>query len=95
MSDIQLSPQLFQDIQKSILKHDPDADQGLILQYLAAVMGYMLGSQQTMNDSERQQYMSDLCEFAHQVFHDMSQKQQQQEQMAAANAFGYWNPPKS
>jgi len=95
MSDIQLSPQLFKDIQESIRRHDPEADQGLMLQYLAAVMGYMLGSQHQMKDADQQAYMNDLCEFSRQVFDDMSQKQKQHQQAAVAKAFGYWNPPKS
>ena len=39
MADIQLSSQLFEDIQQAVLRQQPDADQSLILQYLAAGNG--------------------------------------------------------
>ena len=61
MADIQLSSELFQDIQQAVLRQDPEADQGIVMQYLAAVMGYMLGSQRDMSTadlSQRQQQQS-------------------------------------
>ena len=42
MADIQLSSQLFQDIQQAVERQEPGADQGVVMQYLAAVMGYLL-----------------------------------------------------
>lgn len=94
MADIQLSSQLFQDIQQAVQRQDPDADQGVTMQYLAAVMGYMLGSQRDMSAADRDAYMDELCGFARHVYEDLAQRQQQQAQAPAGQAFGYWTPPK-
>lgn len=95
MADIQLSSQLFQDIQDAVKRHEPDADQGVVMQYLAAVMGYLLGSQHTMPAADRDGFMDELCGFARHVYVDVVQQQQQQQQQAsppAGDAFGYWEP---
>lgn len=94
MADIQLSSQLFQDIQQAVQRQDPQADQVVVMQYLAAVMGYMAGSQRSMPTAERDALMEELCGFAHHVYGDLSQRQQQQAQTPVGNAFGYWEPPK-
>ncbi|HOP15671.1 MAG TPA: hypothetical protein PLX99_03635 [Gammaproteobacteria bacterium] len=92
MADIQLSSQLFEDVQQAVLRQQPDADQGVILQYLAAVMGYMLGSQRAMTSSDRDALMDDLCAFARHVVDDLTQREQEASQ-PPAQAFGYWTPP--
>ncbi|HPE80862.1 MAG: hypothetical protein H6961_09380 [Chromatiaceae bacterium] len=92
MADIQLSSQLFEDIQQAVLRQQPDADQGLILQYLAAVMGYMLGSQRGMAAADRNALMDDLCAFARHVSDDLTQREQEASR-PPAQSFGYWNPP--
>ena len=96
MADIQLSSQLFQDIQDAVTRQHADADAGTVMQYLAAVMGYMLGNQRQMPDQQKQAYMDELCGFAKHVLDDLmrSQQQQQQQQAAAADAFGIWEPSK-
>ena len=95
MADIQLSSQIFQDIQQAVTRQAPGADQGLVMQYLAAVMGYMLGSQRDMSPADREAYIDELCAFARHVYNDVSQQQQQPQQQApSAQAFGYWTPPK-
>ncbi|MDJ0741162.1 MAG: hypothetical protein QNJ91_15715 [Gammaproteobacteria bacterium] len=93
MADIQLSPQLFQDIQQAVQRQDPDADQGVVMQYLAAVIGYLLGSQRGMSADDRAAFMDELCAFARHVHDDLSGRQPQQAP-SAAQAFGYWIPPK-
>jgi hypothetical protein len=93
VADIQLSSQLFQEIQQAVQRQDPQADQGVVMQYLAAVMGYMLGSQRGMQAAERDAFMDELCAFARHVYGDVAQ-QQQQAQRPAGQAFGYWEPPK-
>lgn len=93
MADIQLSSQLFQDIQEAVNRQHPNADAGVVMQYLAAVMGYMLGNQQQMDDAQKQAFLDDLCGFAHHVVDDLK-KSQQQQQAAASNAFGIWEPNK-
>lgn len=94
MADIQLSSQLFQDIQQAVQRQDSQADQVVVMQYLAAVMGYMAGSQRSMSAAERDALMEELCGFAHHVYDDLSQSQQQQVERPAAQAFGYWEPEK-
>jgi hypothetical protein len=91
MADIQLSSQLFQDIQDAVRRQDPQADQGVVMQYLAAVIGYMLGSQRDMPAAEQDAFMDELCGFARHVYADIGQRQQAQS--PAAQAFGYWEPP--
>jgi len=93
MADIQLSAQLFQDIQDAVNRQQPNADAGTVMQYLSAVMGYMLGNQSQMSDQQKQEHMDELCGFARHVLDDIT-KGQQQQQAAAANAFGVWEPAK-
>ena len=92
MADIQLSSQLFQDIQDAVVRQHPGADQGTVMQYLAAVMGYMLGNQRQMSDDAKRSFMDELCGFARHVQEDLARSQAQQ-QAAQAQAFGYWVPP--
>jgi benzoyl-CoA reductase/2-hydroxyglutaryl-CoA dehydratase subunit BcrC/BadD/HgdB len=97
VADIQLSSQLFQDIQAAVQRQAPDADQGVVMQYLAAVMGYMLGSQRGMAAADRDDFMNELCGFARHVYEDVANQQQQQQQATppSGEAFGYWEPPQS
>ena len=95
MSEIQLSSQLFQDIQQAVERQQPNADQGMVMQYLAAVMGYFLGNQQDLSDQQRSDYMDELCGFARYVADDVGAQNAQRQQQAAANAFGYWDPKKA
>jgi hypothetical protein len=94
MADIQLSSQLFQDIQEAVQRQEPQADQGVVMQYLAAVMGYMLGSHRGMAAAERDAFMDELCGFARHVYDDIAQRQQAPAQPPSGQAFGYWDPPK-
>lgn len=94
MADIQLSSQLFQDINQAVARQHPGADQGVTMQYLAAVMGYMLGSQKSMNDAEKDAFMEELCGFAKHVVEDMKRQGQQQQAQQSQQAFGYWEPKK-
>lgn len=93
MADIQLSSQLFQDIQDAVTRQHPDADAGMVMQYLAAVMGYMLGNQKQMDDAAKQAFLDDLCGFARHVVDDLT-KSAQPQQPPAGDAFGIWEPTK-
>jgi hypothetical protein len=95
VADIQLSSQLFQDIQDAVQRQAPDADPGTVMQYLAAVVGYMLGSQSGMPDADREGFLDELCGFTRHVYMDVVQQQQQQQRasQATGEAFGYWEPP--
>lgn len=99
MADIQLSSQLFQDIQTAVARQVPDADAGVVMQHLAAVIGYMLGSQRGMPAEDREGFMEEICGFARHVYLDVLQQQQQEQQPQQAappsgDAFGYWEPGK-
>jgi len=93
MADIQLSSQLFQDIQEAVVKQHPGADPGVVMQYLAAVCGYMLGSERNMDKPAKDAFLEELCGFAQHVYSDLQSRQEQQA-AAAKSAFGYWHPPK-
>lgn len=95
MADIQLSSQLFEDIEAAVKRQSAEADPGVTMQYLAAVIGFMLANQRGMPDADRQAYLDDLCGFAKHVYDDV-QKQQQPRAAAppAGQAFGIWEPSK-
>ncbi len=94
MSDIQLSPQLLQDIQQAVLKQHADADPGVVLQYLAAATGYLLAQQRGLSDEDKAGYLDELAAFSRHVLEDVQQRARQQSQAVAAKAFGFWEPPK-
>jgi len=95
MAEIQLSPELFHDIQQAVHKQQPGADNGVILQYLAAVTGYLLGSERGLDKQGKDAFYAELCAFTEQVYNDLHSHQQQQQAAAApvGQAFGYWVPP--
>jgi hypothetical protein len=64
-----------------------------MMQYLAAVCGYMLGSERNMDKPAKDEFLKELCGFAEHVYNDLQGRQQQQAHVAQS-AFGYWNPPK-
>ena len=97
MSDIQLSGELLKNVQAAVQKQSPNADAGEVMQYLAAVAGYMLGNQ-SMAYADKQSYMAQLAAFASQVMDDTHKRMDEQlaatqaKQADPANAFGYWTP---
>ena len=95
MSEIQLSPQLFQEIQQAVIKQSPDAgqDPGVMMQYLGAVTGYILGSQK-MTRSDKDAFLDELVGFIGHVMDDTDRKMEAQKTAQTASAFGYWEPPK-
>ncbi|MCU7960065.1 MAG: hypothetical protein KZQ58_08720 [gamma proteobacterium symbiont of Bathyaustriella thionipta] len=95
MSELQLSPQLIQNIQQTIVEADQSAsDPGVTLQYLAAVSGYMLGMQD-MPDERKDDYMEQLCAFAKHVMDDVRKPAAAAAPAAKQQAFGYWEPSKA
>lgn len=91
MSEIQLSGQLLQDVQQVVLRHRPDADPGVVMQHLAAVVGYLLAQQRGLSEADKRGYLDELCAFARHVMDDAVERQLRQQ---AVKAFGYWTPPK-
>jgi hypothetical protein len=94
MSEIKLSPRLFDDVQQAVIRHDAAAadDVGLLLQYLGAVTGYMLGSQQ-FGRQHKEAFLRELSGFVHHVMDDTDKKLQSAPPPSAGGAFGYWEPP--
>ncbi|MBG7601059.1 MAG: hypothetical protein IZT60_00750 [Gammaproteobacteria bacterium] len=94
MSEIKLSPQLFEDVQQAVIQHDAEAaeDVGLLLQYLSAVTGYLLGSQQ-FERAYKDAFLQELSGFTQHVMDDTDKKMQPATPPPAGNAMGYWEPP--
>lgn len=91
MSDIKLSPTLMANIQSAIVEVDAEAeDAGVTLQYLAAMIGYFLGTQ-NMPQQAKIDYLGHLNEFSRQVLDDVSQPPAAP---PARDSFGIWEPPK-
>jgi len=96
MSELQLSAQLVSDLQDVISKHDENAtDPGVTSQYLAAVIGFLLG-QQEMPDEQKSEIIENLGAFMQHVADDVG-KQSKAAKAAPPppppqEAFGIWKP---
>ncbi|HHJ19126.1 MAG TPA: hypothetical protein ENJ84_04770 [Gammaproteobacteria bacterium] len=90
MSDqFELSEQLFTDVKSAIQGHDGRASDDLIaVQYMAAMMGYVLASQ-NMSREKRRDILDQLHAFAG---HVLEQVEGNQPQPPAEDAFGIWRP---
>ena len=88
MSQLQLNDDLVNDLQDLLIKHDERAeDNGVCMQYLAAVMAFMLGHQQ-INANDKREFLQQLFGFADHVMDDVIRKTQ----APADDAFGIWKP---
>ncbi len=93
MADIQLSSQLFQDIQQAVERQQSAADPVTVMQYLAAVTGYLLGSQQQLSEQQREEFADELCAFTRHVADDVAGRQAGQDHAPPQQeAFGHWEP---
>lgn len=96
MSELQLSAKLVSDLQAVISQHDENAtDPGVTSQYLAAVVGFLLG-QQEMPAQQKSEIIENLAAFMQHVADDV-EKQSQQAKSAPPppppqDAFGIWKP---
>lgn len=89
MSGIQLSPELVDNLKSVLVKHDPAAENDLLLmQYLSAVTGFVL-AHQIQPGLDKRAFLDDIHTFTGQVLtqveEDMRPPQQEQ-------AFGVWKP---
>lgn len=94
MSDeLKLSNQLIDDIRAAIAGHDERADDDLIMvQYLSACNGFLLGQQQ-MPLSDKEQINQQLHEFTQHVLLDTDKQMQPPAAVEpAGDAFGVWKP---
>ncbi len=93
MSDIKLSPELLREVRQILARNDPEAaDPGIALQYLAALIGHILGGE---NASEAQKlgYYDELSAFGRHVLGDTIERIESQRAAPQQSAFGYWEPP--
>lgn len=89
MSELQLSTSMIQSVQDAIISHDPQAENELVaIQYLAALMGYMLGTSSVPTEQQGE-VMEQLSAFGRHVLEDV---QQRPPQPPAQEAFGIWKP---
>ncbi|MEN8174266.1 MAG: hypothetical protein ABFS23_00795 [Pseudomonadota bacterium] len=95
MAGIQLSQQLFDDIQQAVLRQEPEAekDQGLVMQYLAALIGYQLGNQDLPRE-HKDAFLEELTGFVRHVYEDTQARTEERQRSQASQAFGYWVPSK-
>lgn len=88
MADLKLSQKLIDDIQKVIVDTDEEAQNPAVsLQYLAAVTGFVLGSQE-MPKSQKDEFLDQLNAFSKHVLDDVCKPTAP----PAVNAFGTWKP---
>jgi len=91
VSELQLSNDLVQSVQSALETHDERArDPGIMIQYLAALTGFMLG-QQNMDTASKHELLGQLGAFSKSVLDDVSGPQTPP---PAQEAFGIWRAPK-
>jgi hypothetical protein len=91
MGQLRLSNELIEQVQQVIAQQDEQARDPVVgLQYLAAIMGYLLGAQNAEAD-EKREFHEQLCGFSRNVLEDVLSKQ---EAPAPQEAFGIWRPEK-
>jgi hypothetical protein len=91
MDQIQLSQQLIDDIQDVLMAADERArDPAIAMQYLVAIVGYALGSQD-LPGAAKQEILEELTALARHVMDDVN-RQKQAQAKAAGEAFGIWRP---
>ena len=92
MSSIQLSEELLTDIQKTLVTHDPSAqDMGVAVQYMSAITGLLLANFKAYDANQKKQLLTQLFDFAEHVMVDNTVEEKpatpQQDE-----AFGIWKP---
>jgi len=93
MSALQLNDELVEDLMKLLSGHDERCeDTSIALQYIAAVMAFILGHQQMSND-DKSEFLSQLYGFSQHVLDDVISKSAPPP--PAEDAFGVWRPPES
>ena len=90
MSQLQLSTQLVRQMHEFLASHDDNAeDPGVASQYMAAVIGFLLG-EQDMPDNQKDEILEQLFAFSKHVAQDVSQ--QKRAAPPKQHAFGVWKP---
>lgn len=89
---INLSNELIGDLQDAVLKQVPNADTGVVLQHLAAVIGFALGHE-PISKQDKDAFLAELSAFAAHICSDIHSKTQEQPATPpAGDAFGIWEP---
>lgn len=92
MSELQLSNELVRSVQTALESHDERAkDPGIMVQYLAALMGFVLG-QQDIDTASKHGLLGQLNAFSKSVLDDVAG--QNAPPPPAEEAFGIWRAPK-
>jgi hypothetical protein len=94
MEQIKLSENLVKELQNVLVSIDHRAaDPYIMVQYLAATMGYLVG-RQDIPLSRKQEICEELNAFNTHVMEDINQtiQKQKQQQQASQEAFGIWKP---
>lgn len=93
MKSIQLSDALIDDLQKVIARYEPDAgeDAGISVQYLAAVIGYMI-AQFPAAPAERREFLEHLSALTQHVLDDCEQSTAKAEAQPGGGAQGHIEP---
>ncbi len=90
MADLKLSQQLIDNIQQVLIQADPEAQAPTVsLQYLSAITGILLGSQNIAKE-QKDEYLDELHAFSKHVLDDVCKPKPMAP--AAGNAFGTWKP---
>lgn len=91
MSDLQLSDELVEKLQQTIIEFDSRAsDPGIAVQYYAAIMGFLVGQQPAPYEDKRG-YLEQLLGFTQHVFNDIAQPDET-EQAQPDTPSGVWKP---
>ena len=89
---INLSNEMIGDLQDAVLKQVPNADTGVVLQHLAAVIGFALGHE-PISKQDKDAFLAELSAFASHVCSDIHNKTQEQPATPpTGDAFGIWEP---
>ena len=93
MDQIKLSDRLIDDLQAMLIAEDEHAkDAYVTMQYLAAIMGYLVGKQ-GIATQQKQEVLMELSAFAKHVMDDIDQTIQRRKQpTGTSEAFGIWRP---
>ena len=95
MSELKLSDELIESIQNILVQNDERcSDTGIAVQYLAAILGYVLGNQK-MPHNEKQEFLEQLFAFSQHVLDDVGGGQDQPAPPPPQEAFGIWKPGNS
>ncbi len=89
--EIALTTEMVRDVVSVIARHDPSAqDRFVAMQYTAAVMGYLLGTE-SMSAEQKNDLLNQLFEFAGHVTLEV-ERQNQRRTAPPAESFGVWKP---